>query len=182
MQHCQVIWIAINKNDKWEFKIIITTFLSAPTITLSATQPPVVCAVKDSEVWNHHLSFNLRSQVNNCVEIRYLSGEQCDIAIYSPISDKSQIGEAVTSSNHGGLIAGLIVAILLIVVVVGALVYYRRRITHLKSELAHVQYIEDPSSVPGQSSSASINHYYSNNLGHYPVFATEGSKLAFGPS
>ena len=103
------------------------------------------------------------------------TGEQCDVAIYSPISDKSQFSEAVASSNHGGLIAGLIVAILLIVVFVGALVFYRRRISHLKSELAHVQYIADPSSATGQS--ASINHYQCH-LGHYPVFTVQGSKLA----
>ena len=89
---------------------------------------------------------------SGCVCREGFKGEQCDIAIYSPVSDKSQLGEAVVQSgNHGGLIGGLIVSILLIVVVVGALVYYRRRITHLKSELAHVQYIADPSSAPGLS-------------------------------
>ena len=76
------------------------------------------------------------------------AGKSCDIAIYSPVSDKSHLGEA-SGGNHGGLIGGLIIAILLIVVVIGALMYYRRRITHLKSELAHVQYIADPSSAPG---------------------------------
>ena len=64
------------------------------------------------------------------------------------MSDKSQL-EDRSSGNHSGLIAGLIVAILFIVAVVAALMYYRRRITHLKSELAHVQYIADPSSAPG---------------------------------
>lgn len=79
-------------------------------------------------------------------------GDQCDIAIYTPVSDRSQLGEAIVPANHGGLIGGLIVAILLIVIVIGALVYYRRRISHLKSELAHVQYIADPSSAPGKTS------------------------------
>lgn len=78
-------------------------------------------------------------------------GDQCDIAIYSPVSDKSQLGEPIVPVNHGGLIGGLIVSILLIVIVIGALFYYRRRISHLKSELAHVQYIADPSSAPGMS-------------------------------
>ena len=86
---------------------------------------------------------------SGCVCREGFRGDQCDIAIYSPVSDKSQLGEAVVPGNHGGLIGGLIVSILLIVIVVGALVYYRRRITHLKSELAHVQYIADPSSAPG---------------------------------
>lgn len=87
----------------------------------------------------------------NCAMVYRLAGigDQCDIAIYSPVSDKSQIGEPIVPVNHGGLIAGLIVSILLIVIVIGALVYYRRRISHLKSELAHVQYIADPSSAPG---------------------------------
>lgn len=86
---------------------------------------------------------------SGCVCREGFKGDQCDVAIYSPVSDKSQLGEPVVPANHGGLIAGLIVSILLIVIVIGALVYYRRRISHLKSELAHVQYIADPSSAPG---------------------------------
>jgi hypothetical protein len=89
---------------------------------------------------------------SGCVCREGFRGDQCDIAIYSPVSDKSQLGEPIVPVNHGGLIGGLIVSILLIVIVIGALVYYRRRISHLKSELAHVQYIADPSSAPGTSS------------------------------
>jgi hypothetical protein len=88
---------------------------------------------------------------SGCVCREGFRGDQCDIAIYSPVSDKSQLGEPIVPVNHGGLIGGLIVSILLIVIVIGALVYYRRRISHLKSELAHVQYIADPSSAPGTS-------------------------------
>lgn len=94
-------------------------------------------------------------------------GNECDIAIYSPISDKSsQLGEPIVPVNYGGLIAGLIVSILLIVVVIGALVYYRRRISHLKSELAHVQYIADPSSAPGPSKTFFHPNFYIFNLIH----------------
>ena len=78
-----------------------------------------------------------------------LSGDKCDVPIFSPISTGHQ-GEMAPNS-HGGLIAGLIISILLIVMVVAALFYYRRRISHLKSELAHVQYIADPSSAPGKT-------------------------------
>jgi len=85
------------------------------------------------------------------------------------VSDKSQLGEASnSSSNHGGLIGGLIIAILLIVMVIGALMYYRRRINHLKSELAHVQYIADPSSAPDR-------HHFDN-----PVYSFGNGGAANG--
>jgi len=70
----------------------------------------------------------------------------------------------MASNSHGGLIAGLIISILLIVMVVAALFYYRRRISHLKSELAHVQYIADPSSAPDR-------HHFDNPVYCYPTGA-----------
>ena len=85
------------------------------------------------------------------------------MAIYSPVSDKSQLGEPIVPVDHGGLIAGLIVSILLIVIVIAALFYYRRRISHLKSELAHVQYIADPSSAPGTSPLAQVAPLFSDS-------------------
>ena len=86
------------------------------------------------------------------------------MAIYSPVSDKSQLGEPIVPVDHGGLIAGLIVSILLIVIVIAALFYYRRRISHLKSELAHVQYIADPSSAPGTSPLAQVAPLFSDGF------------------
>ena len=75
-------------------------------------------------------------------------GDKCDVPIYAPLSDKSEGSQEAATSN-GGLIAGLVVSTLLIVMVIAALTYYRRRISYLKSELAQVQYIADPSSAPG---------------------------------
>ena len=100
---------------------------------------------------------------SGCVCREGFKGDQCDVAIYSPVSDKSQLGEPIVPVDHGGLIAGLIVSILLIVIVIAALFYYRRRISHLKSELAHVQYIADPSSAPGTSPLAQVAPLFSDS-------------------
>ena len=77
------------------------------------------------------------------------AGDKCDVPIFTPMTG-NRLGE-MASNSHGGLIAGLVVSIVLILTVIAALLYYRRRISHLKSELAHVQYIADPSSAPGDS-------------------------------
>lgn len=75
-----------------------------------------------------------------CICRHGLGGEDCNEAlslarIPSPVNP---------SSNMGSVIGGVIVAVIALVIAGFIYVYYRRRVSNLKTEIAHVQYIADP--------------------------------------
>lgn len=49
------------------------------------------------------------------------------------------------TAGRAGLAWGLSLAILFVCIVIAVIFYYRRRVSNLKTEIQHVQYISDPS-------------------------------------
>lgn len=47
-------------------------------------------------------------------------------------------------ASRAGLAWGISLAILFVAVIIAVIFYYRRRVSNLKTEIAHVQYISDP--------------------------------------
>ncbi|XP_055841144.1 protein draper isoform X3 [Episyrphus balteatus] len=74
-----------------------------------------------------------------CVCRRGYKGENCDI----PAAEQ-RVQEVVIESSRAGLAWGLVLAILFVGIVVAIVFYYRRRVSNLKTEIQHVQYITDP--------------------------------------
>ncbi|XP_037889944.1 protein draper isoform X4 [Glossina fuscipes] len=67
------------------------------------------------------------------------TGENCDV----PTAEQ-RIQEANLHSGRAGLAWGLTLAILFVAVIIAVIFYYRRRVSNLKTEIAHVQYTSDP--------------------------------------
>lgn len=51
-------------------------------------------------------------------------------------------------SGVGVIVAVILVSIIFIAIVVLVIFYYRRRVSNLKTEIAHVQYISDAAAFP----------------------------------
>lgn len=79
--------------------------------------------------------------VKGCVCRHGFAGENCDEPILLG-SYRTPYDE--THNNYGSVIAGVIVAVIALVAAGCIFVYYRRRVSNLKTEIAHVQYIADP--------------------------------------
>lgn len=92
---------------------------------------------------------------HGCVCRQGFMGELCDI---STSAKRSQEPESA-SNNAASLTWGIVVAVILVCIIFAVLFYYRRRVANLKTEIAHVQYIADPTSLPDR-------HHFDN-----PVYA-----------
>lgn len=75
-----------------------------------------------------------------CMCSHGFTGEDCNV----PILLGRTHSQDVVTSNTGSVIAGVIVAIIAIVAAGCIFVYFRRRVSNLKTEIAHVQYIANP--------------------------------------
>ncbi|XP_037810487.1 protein draper isoform X5 [Lucilia sericata] len=76
---------------------------------------------------------------DGCVCRKGFTGENCDI-----LKAEQRIQEAEVETGRAGLAWGLSLAILFVAVIIAVIFYYRRRVSNLKTEIAHVQYISDP--------------------------------------
>lgn len=54
-----------------------------------------------------------------------------------------QVFKQEPTQNSASIVAGVLVSLLVLVTIVGILLYYRRRISNLKTEIAHVHYIAE---------------------------------------
>jgi hypothetical protein len=82
-----------------------------------------------------------------CICRHGYAGKDCDESI---VLSRVRQPSSDDNSNYGSVIAGVIVAIVAIVAAGCIFVYYRRRVSNLKTEIAHVQYIADPNAFsPG---------------------------------
>ncbi|RZC34482.1 multiple epidermal growth factor-like domains protein 10, partial [Asbolus verrucosus] len=75
-----------------------------------------------------------------CICRHGYAGTNCD----EPIVLSRIHATSNDNSNYGSVIAGVIVAIIALVAAGCIFIYYRRRVSNLKTEIAHVQYIADP--------------------------------------
>lgn len=66
------------------------------------------------------------------------------------------------SSSGGGVAIGVVIVLILLGAIIAVVFYYKRRVSNLKTEIAHVQYIADPSSQPDR-------HHFDN-----PVYSYQG--------
>lgn len=73
---------------------------------------------------------------DGCVCKQGFTGENCALFQKFLIADQG---------GSGVVVAVIIVSIIFVAVVVLVIFYYRRRVSNLKTEIAHVQYIADPS-------------------------------------
>lgn len=70
--------------------------------------------------------------------------------------------------SSAGVTWGILVALTLVGVIIFVFLYFRRRVQNLKTEIAHVTYIADPSSQPDR-------HHFDNPV--YDFRATTGSAI-----
>lgn len=89
-----------------------------------------------------------------CVCRQGFTGKNCDVAVIS-----ERIAERNIETSSTGVTFGIVVAVLLVAVIIVLLLYFKRRVQNLKTEIAHVQYIADPQSLPDR-------HHFDN-----PVYA-----------
>jgi hypothetical protein len=95
-----------------------------------------------------------------CICRHGYAGKDCDESI---VLSRVRQPSSDDNSNYGSVIAGVIVAIVAIVAAGCIFVYYRRRVSNLKTEIAHVQYIADPNAF-----SPDRNHFDN------PVYSYQG--------
>lgn len=91
-----------------------------------------------------------------CVCRQGFFGQHCDEASSKLVNKQNE------TSSRAGIAWGIVVALLLCAAIIALIVYYRRRVANLKTEIAHVQYIADPTSQPDR-------HHFDN-----PVYAFQG--------
>lgn len=87
-----------------------------------------------------------------CVCRHGYKGELCDEEAVGGLRRIEHAG-----SSSGSVAAGVVVALILVAIIIAIYLYYRRRVANLKTEIAQVQYIADPQSVPGKSNCDSHN-------------------------
>ncbi|XP_055376956.1 protein draper isoform X6 [Condylostylus longicornis] len=92
-----------------------------------------------------------------CVCRQGYTGSNCDVLISLHRIEES------SDSTKAGLAWGVAIVILLIAVILAVLLYYRRRVSNLKTEIAHVQYITEAQLYPER------NHNFDN-----PVYGFQG--------
>ncbi|KAL3197360.1 hypothetical protein MRX96_044933 [Rhipicephalus microplus] len=86
------------------------------------------------------------SPISGCVCRYGFTGEYCNIRLV----DRSVMYFEEEPKSNSGIVVGTCVAVLLVVVIVICIVfYYKRRVNHLKNELAYVTYTADPRPPPG---------------------------------
>lgn len=78
-----------------------------------------------------------------CVCRHGYKGELCDEEAVGGLRRIEHAG-----SSSGSVAAGVVVALILVAIIIAIYLYYRRRVANLKTEIAQVQYIADPQSVP----------------------------------
>ncbi|XP_058982422.1 protein draper isoform X5 [Musca domestica] len=76
---------------------------------------------------------------DGCVCRKGFTGPNCDLT-----KAEQHIQEAERDTGRAGLAWGLSLAILFVAIIIAVIFYYRRRVSNLKTEIAHVQYISDP--------------------------------------
>lgn len=85
------------------------------------------------------------SPISGCVCRYGFTGEYCNIRLV----DRSVMYFEEEPKSNSGIVVGTCVAVLLVVVIVICIVfYYKRRVNHLKNELAYVTYTADPRPPP----------------------------------
>ncbi|XP_067642752.1 protein draper isoform X5 [Eurosta solidaginis] len=75
-----------------------------------------------------------------CVCRKGYTGENCDV-----LAAEERIQEAQVGSSRSAIVWGLFIFIILCGVIIAVVFHYRRRVSNLKTEIQHVQYISDPS-------------------------------------
>lgn len=75
-------------------------------------------------------------------------------------------------SSNAGVVWGVLVAFTLIGVIIFVVLYFRRSVRNLKTEIAHVQYIADPSSQPDR-------HHFDNPVYAFPAAASSSTNTTF---
>lgn len=81
--------------------------------------------------------------VDGCICKHGFTGEFCE---ESNILQRKAVERQ--EASYGVIAAVVMVSIIFVAIVVLLIVYYRRRVSNLKTEIAHVQYIADPSAFP----------------------------------
>lgn len=83
---------------------------------------------------------------DGCICKHGYTGDHCEES--NVLGRVRQIEQA--EGGYGVIVAVIMVSIIFIAIVVLLVFYYRRRVSNLKTEIAHVQYIADPSAFsPG---------------------------------
>ncbi|XP_012161436.1 protein draper isoform X5 [Ceratitis capitata] len=75
-----------------------------------------------------------------CVCRKGYTGANCD-----RLAAEERIQEAQVESNKGAIVWGSFIFLILCGIIIALVFYYRRRVSNLKTEIQHVQYISDPS-------------------------------------
>ncbi|XP_037909252.1 protein draper isoform X3 [Hermetia illucens] len=77
-----------------------------------------------------------------CICRQGLTGPNCDIQ-----TSLQRVQVTEDSPNKAGLAFGIVAALIGVGILIGVLLYYRRRVSNLKTEIAHVAYMADPQSL-----------------------------------
>ncbi|XP_011182772.2 protein draper isoform X6 [Zeugodacus cucurbitae] len=123
-----------------------------------------------------------------CVCRKGYTGDNCDRLLA-----EERIQEADTGSNRAAVVWGTFIFLILCGIIVALVFYYRRRVSNLKTEIQHVQYISDPSQswadrhnfdnpvygFPEQQQQRLLNNMRPNNLGRSDLY-TDNSNASTG--
>ncbi|XP_030380181.1 protein draper isoform X3 [Scaptodrosophila lebanonensis] len=102
-----------------------------------------------------------------CVCRSSFTGPNCDELIAS-----QRVAEADNETNRSSVALIMMLFTPLIFIILGVLLYYRRRVSNLKTEIAHVQYISDPSGPRAER-----NHNFDN-----PVYGMNHAESCLLPN
>ncbi|XP_017486951.1 PREDICTED: multiple epidermal growth factor-like domains protein 11 isoform X6 [Rhagoletis zephyria] len=75
-----------------------------------------------------------------CVCRKGYTGDNCDMLLA-----EERIQQAHAGSNQSAIVWGCFIFLILLGVILAVVFHYRRRVSNLKTEIQHVQYISDPS-------------------------------------
>jgi len=96
---------------------------------------------------------------DGCVCKQGYGGKNCDSNFLRLQKQEDNVG-----SNAGIIVAVIMVTVIFVTIVVLLMFYYKRRVSNLKTEIAHVQYIANPSGF-----SPDQNHFDN------PVYTYQGT-------